>query len=905
MKKILLTAIMLSLATPDAKACAWYDPDYEYFNLFTQSIIRDKSYSPFLLTYSNWFYEDPNIVMPDDNIEAWQKYFNNQLTFAEAKSLVYDISLEDLNRLKQYQPTHPLLKKVGTDFYSKYREGIDYLIEAKYLEPYMRIQHKDDPDSFYYYDSEENAKDATNLDYQKTIAALSSLYDAAKNPEIKLRYGYQIVRFNHYTRNYPQTVAAFQHYVEPLKLRTAPYYMALDQLAGAQRGLGQSDEANWNFFQVFMHSKSRKKDAFTSMRLTSDESFQSLLNRATNKSEKNVAYFLLAYQDFNNPIPTMEKMYDINPNSEMLKVLEARAINDLERSILSLSVDYADDYRESQKPKAETDEKTTAQKPAAVKESKKEVSFWDKIVGFFKNLFGVDKRAKSNAEGPEKRSADLDDDELLNSPYRLPLTNRTIYQDEEEVEAQEYLDQVEAFTSKVSKQSNDEFWKIAEAYLKFMKKEYKASSEILAAIKTTNPEYIDQIKRMQMLNDIVSQPRVDKKFEDHLMTAYPDLFVEKEQDVDEEDYYYPAPSTQDFLRDVLANRYFLQGEDAKSYLMNNNLYAMEYGPDFELTKKIEAFYKKPNKTRFEKEVVAKNLESNYKPENFFNLIYGDYELRNGNIPAAENYYAKIKNFKGLERVAGEHYNPETGMMEPISLDGTEYNGFDNISPFVFGHNHWVSYESPDNITMVKENFAEEFPEINKRMNKLELTQVLNKLKKTATAKDAKGAKAAQLLGNFFYNTSILGYYRHILVMDIDNSNGGKYYFSNAKPNYKYYYKNYPNNISIENKNFNLATDYYKEALSKATDAEQKARILFQLASVEQGNYYRWESEQPGIAYDERNWEELQKKQEESFIKTKNEKFRTYFHQLKNNYSNTQTVKDLRGSCSYFDYFMKK
>jgi hypothetical protein len=31
------------------------------------------------------------------------------------------------------------LKKLGFGFYQKYKEGIDYLIEAKYLEPYMRI----------------------------------------------------------------------------------------------------------------------------------------------------------------------------------------------------------------------------------------------------------------------------------------------------------------------------------------------------------------------------------------------------------------------------------------------------------------------------------------------------------------------------------------------------------------------------------------------------------------------------------------------------------------------------------------------------------------------------------------------------------------------------------------------
>jgi hypothetical protein len=47
-------------------------------------------------------------------------------------------------------------------------------------------------------------------------------------------------------------------------------------------------------------------------------------------------------------------------------------------------------------------------------------------------------------------------------------------------------------------------------------------------IKTTNPEYLEEIKRMKVLNDIVSQPKIDAAFEDHLMKDYAEYFVEKE-----------------------------------------------------------------------------------------------------------------------------------------------------------------------------------------------------------------------------------------------------------------------------------------------------------------------------------------------------------------------------------------
>jgi hypothetical protein len=251
MKKYILPLAVASLVYTESPACSWSDPDYEYFNLFTQSIIKDKSYLPFLHSYSTRFYTDfKSSQIPDENIDSWKRFFNNQFTYAETDYLVNKMNINDLNALKKGNPTNQMFTKAGPGFYQKYREGIDYLIEAKYLEPYMRINFVENADSFYYSEP-QSGKNATSLDYNKTIAALTSLYNAARNPEIKQRYGYQLVRFNHYTRNYDAALNAFKKYVEPIRLKGAPYIMALDQLAGAQRGMGMGNEANWNFFQVF------------------------------------------------------------------------------------------------------------------------------------------------------------------------------------------------------------------------------------------------------------------------------------------------------------------------------------------------------------------------------------------------------------------------------------------------------------------------------------------------------------------------------------------------------------------------------------------------------------------------------------------------------------------------------
>lgn len=901
MKKYLLSLAVVSLFYTESEACAWSDPDYEYFNLFTQSIIKDKSYLPFLHSYSTRFYTDfkPSLI-PDENIESWKRYFNNQLSYAQTEYLVNKMNINDLNALKKGSPTNQLLVTLGPGFYQKYREGIDYLIEAKYLEPYMKINYIESADSFYYYREPGTGKNATNLDYNKTVAALTSLYNAAKNPEIKQRYGYQLVRFNHYTRNYDAALKAFKSYVEPIRLKGAPYIMALDQVAGAQRGLGMNSEANWNFFQVFRDSKSRKESAFVSMKLSDTASFNNILKRASTSEDKNMAYFLLGYEDFNNPIPVMEKMFEINPDSEILKVMAVRSINELERSYLPIY--YYTNENGTVTEKKNSENNTASNKTETAEPKKEELSFWQKIVRFFKNLFSS-KKDKNSTDG----KADQSDDELLNNPDRIPVFTKNNYWYDDKT--RDFLDDLEKFTSKTKEKSRDEYWQIADAYLKFLKKDYKSSTEILENIKTSNPEYLEEIKRMKVLNDIVSQPKIDADYENHLMKDYSEYFAEKPEvkkdstETDEYNYYGEVPSTADFLKDVLANRYFLQGEDGKSFLMNNKLSDLQYSPNSSLVKSVEDFYRKPNKTQFEQQIIAKNIDEVGNIDAFFAVIYGDRAMRQADFEKAKAYYSKARNFSGIPR---NEWNYEEKKLTPMKYQPGAYDGFSNISDLVFGHNVWVSYQSSPEESMKKEDYSL-FPFIKPSMNKLELADALIQLKKIGNGKDEKSAIANQLIGNVLYNTSILGYYRQLFVMDLDNSNGGKYYFDTSeKANpYQYYYKGFPDRVYIEPDNYDLAINYYKRALQATLNKEQKARILFQMASAEQGKYYQYEAKHPSnIDYSDPKWSEKSDAYQKQLDQIKNQKYRTYFALLKSQYSDTDTAKNLMGSCSYFGYFMK-
>jgi len=193
------------------------------------------------------------------------------------------------------------------------------------------------------------------------------------------------------------------------------------------------------------------------------------------------------------------------------------------------------------------------------------------------------------------------------------------------------------------------------------------------------------------------------------------------------------------------------------------------------------------------------------------------------------------------------------------------------------------------------------------MNKIELADTVIQLENIGKGNDDKARLANQLLGNLLYNTSVLGYFREIFVMDVDNYNGPKFQCGNELQSPFYlYYKNFSSRSYVEPDNFDLAINYYKKALDLSKDKDNQARILFQMASAEQGKYYQWEANNPlKINYNDPNYDEKSKQQELLFNKTKNEKYRTAFAQLKANYSQTATYKSLQSSCLYFGYYSRK
>lgn len=341
-KKLLLVAVILTAFWGKSFACGWDDGDYYYYNLFSQEIMNDPVYKPFLLVYDTKYY--PGETLRNGNIEEWQKYLG--LSYDNTKYLVFDSSRDDLQKLTKGQnATDPKLAFANGEFAKKHKQALLYLAYVKYLEPYMRIIPDEDLEVYSWYWDETYDHNAGELDYDKVKTVLTRSWNAEKDNELKLRYGYQLVRLAHYTRKYQEAIDLFDQYVKPLNMRTELYYYALSQKAGAMRGLGQIEEANREFIHVFTNSVDLKTIAYSSMTFGDVDSrpdFADFVAGAADDNERIQIYFMMGYNDFNNPVNAIEKIVALNPDAIQAKVLMVRTVNMVERALLRTYLD-ADD----------------------------------------------------------------------------------------------------------------------------------------------------------------------------------------------------------------------------------------------------------------------------------------------------------------------------------------------------------------------------------------------------------------------------------------------------------------------------------------------------------------------------------------------------------------------------------
>ena len=693
-KKLLLVAVMLTALWGKSFACGWDEGDWYYYNLFNQEIMSDERYRPFLLIYGSRYYT--NDTLRNGNIEEWRQYLG--LSYDETKYLVFKASRSDLQNLsKGKRAVDENLSFASADFMKNHKQALLYLAYAKYLEPYMRIIPGEDTD--FYWDLPEYEHNAGDLDYEKVKTVLTKSWNAESDNELKLRYGYQLVRLAHYTRRFQEAVQLFEQYVEPLKMRTEMYYYALAQKAGALRGMGETQRANRDFIRVFANSYDLKTMAYTSLTMGWDNeiNFADFVAGAADNNERNDIFFMMGYSDFNNPVNEIEKIVVTDPNAIQAKVLMVRAINMLERRMLLSYVPWGEGDDRSRYP-----------------------------------YLGQD---------------DTEGRAFFNQALRVSDMQR-------------------------DKASDKNFWNLASSYLHFLNKDFELANNCLGNVKSTDADYMAMVKNLTAYIDICRQPKIDANTERYLYDNYAKMIKGEES-------YSLNMADNSFIGMVLSNRYGLQGEKAKSFLMLRHVKAIEDNPEESLLDDIQSFLNKKKKTQLEEYIAATSTTEMANTNNYLAYVKGVLRLTEGDFKTAKGLFEKQTRLKMSRRL--------------------------------FGHNIEVYY-SGDEKDIMRDDYIADFSFIHDNMTEVEVADALMQLDKIGKKeKGDESAKANYLIANFFYNVSRTGYYRQYLRFD--NNNGFSYW-------------KYGPDANVYKNTLDLSSAYLEKAKKSAEDRELKAHIVY-------------------------------------------------------------------------------
>ena len=595
--------------------------------------------------------------------------------------------------------------------------------------------------------------------------------------------------------------------------------------------------------------------AYQSMRVTEDLNYEKMLANAKTIQEKNDLYLLIGYNDFSNPLAPAKKIIANDVNAPQARILFARSINLIEREYLQQN---PEDY------------------------------YWD-----------------SSQE--RKKYTDL---------YLPVKTNNNYYgsSDENSKDEIQINELISLAKSQATKANDKEYWNLSVAYLNLLNKNFSETKTYLAKVNSTSKEFQQQKKVIEILLEIFEQKKISDSFENQLMQKYASILNYEYPKLPEDVYGYSDEDDQkmnlkNVILDVLANRYFLQGDKGKAFLIHNEITQLGSNPDWAIINDLDKLDKKSNKTAFEKYLInakvkssswdwrtEKSKEIQFKLSDYLADFKGTLYLGEMKFDLAKKEFEKIDQKYHTSESAYFVYDYDyTTEKESKTWMENQFDGYHNIPNKIFGYNKIECFNCDEN-QVIATPYLNEFKFIKPKMSKLELTNAMIELNKIAKKNTEEAAKANYLLGNFFYNTTTLGYYRYLLTFDRNNDNGPK--FNNYGDQYEatsnFFYKSFGWGGNYVD-NFTPSENYLKKAFDSTKDKEMKAQILFALSKNEQGRFYN--AKDPVL----KRLYENQYDNEDKILAFKVANYRSNFKNLKQ-YSDTKTYQEIKSNCKYFDYY---
>lgn len=555
--KAALSLLLFQILPLSINPCGYTPPTFGGYSLLHPFLVEEPLEKPALLGRHLVDFELLSEAtakgIGDENIVEWQEYFDGVPTQKDIRFIIYKSSIDEMMSIGQkiLDPNLSINQRLLDNGLVKYIlqtkdvAFVNYLIYAKRCEP---LASKSDG-RYAMIENEWQWVPRDEAVAEELLEMGKKCYQEVKNKFLKMRYAFQVVRFEHYFSGDP--VAAYEKYVSPLeKIGSIMQYWAMGHVGGhlvVAEDLADKIEGNYLLSKVVSHTKSRARTNWQSINIQSDKEWEMLEERCENVEERANLYYLRALDEKSIALEEMSQIYKFHPSFEKLDVLLIRELQKLETTLL----------KEHFPNKRYLEPATLAITTQAA------LAYLDELGGFVRQVAREKKTERSLLwQFSEAYLYFLSEDYSKAKASLAVLTQN--------LEPKSLLkDQVELLQFVVELSA---------------KKRVDASTE-------------------NWLSEIVQHNQAFRSQLKYGTTPYSfNATTGKWEGIADWDYTY---DNFDFITEFLSYKYNEQGDIGKSYLCRYSIYGLMYYPNSEMARDILALMQKPNKNAWEVLLIQK------------------------------------------------------------------------------------------------------------------------------------------------------------------------------------------------------------------------------------------------------------------------------------------------------------
>jgi len=335
----LISLTLIPLTLPHGNSCSWWEPDDIIdTSVFIPEMITDARFDAFFLSIWDYYSEKDNKTYPGRNAPKTSTV--DELNLSEWQNYWKDVDGSLLNNLV-YEYPEPTIDSISTIIRAGRAPGGEFaslgadkskLPGLEYLKLAKLIQRAINGDGYVWNWNEETVKkDKPQID--KLVEQARIRYTSAKEPFLKMRYGFQFVRSCYAARQYARSVEFAQKEYTYKPEDGHMYYRTHGYEAASLCKLLRFSEANLWYARLYDVGPAYRMSAFESFHPQRENEWKQTLALAKNPRDKELLWHLLGV--YADPVRGMNEIAAINPQSDLLPLLMVRAVNIAENNIVS------------------------------------------------------------------------------------------------------------------------------------------------------------------------------------------------------------------------------------------------------------------------------------------------------------------------------------------------------------------------------------------------------------------------------------------------------------------------------------------------------------------------------------------------------------------------------------------